>query len=758
MAEENKNQQDESVPVKKNDGKLRRDTFHQSLKTSEYQRRHAKRRKEKKKAAKEEKLRKKTQGKDETLKEGKNADSSESGSVKEEKTGKKKHRSGDRAKSTSNNKNKGNGTVTGNTSGTSEKRAGETAVSTAATVPPLILNQIAHRKVAEYEDDNVAVEAIHETEKAAETAVLYSSYSKDKKDTGRKEKKRIGESVAPEHRAFSSDPGESSQSKQRAQNRKMQRRQMQREYAKAMREGQNEAEAGKSAARSVSGLFGELRNKVQEYAAGNKRSLISLGCLILVVVLVINMMSSCGAMFEGMVSTTMSAAYLSRPEDLDAAEVYLTEKEMKLQTKIDRIETDYPGYDEYDYNIAGIGHNPFTLLNYLSAKYTVFTFEEVREEIEDLFSKMYSLTTTAMTETRTRQIPATDESGNPLNDEEGNPVMITEEYQVQILRVKLTAASLEVLVADQMNEEQKEIYEIYQESKGLLQQFASPVDYYWYLYVSSYYGYRKNPHSDAEEFHKGLDISIPSGANVYSGQNGSVDQVGYDSTYGNYVVISDSDGYITKYAFLQSVSVSQGDTVAAGQEIGKSGSSGSALGSQLHIECMFDGVYYNPILYFDVGTETMHGEEATGTGPSSGGFGSGGIIPPDAYDDPAVQRLMEEAVKYIGYPYVWGGSNPSTSFDCSGYVSWVYNASGVHPMERMTAQRIYDNAVVISPSEAKAGDMIVFTGTYKSAGPVSHIGIYCGDGTMLHAGDPIGYANINSSYWQQHFYAFIRWP
>ena len=135
MAEENKNQQDESVPVKKNDGKLRRDTFHQSLKTSEYQRRHAKRRKEKKKAAKEEKLRKKTQGKDETLKEGKNADSSESGSVKEDKPGKKKHRSGDRAKSTSNNRNKGYGTVTGNVSDTSEKCTGEMVVPTAATMP-----------------------------------------------------------------------------------------------------------------------------------------------------------------------------------------------------------------------------------------------------------------------------------------------------------------------------------------------------------------------------------------------------------------------------------------------------------------------------------------------------------------------------------------------------------------------------------------------------------------------------------------------
>ena len=131
-------------------------------------------------------------------------------------------------------------------------------------------------------------------------------------------------------------------------------------------------------------------------------------------------------------------------------------------------------------------------------------------------------------------------------------------------------------------------------------------------------------------------------------------------------------------------------------------------------------------------------------------------IPGEALDDPAFAALMEEATKYIGWPYVWGGSSPSASFDCSGFVCWVYTASGVHNLPRTTAQGIYNQCAIISPSEAKPGDIIFFTGTYDSPGPVSHVGIYVGDGMMLHCGSPIQYANINSSYWQTHFYAFGR--
>ena len=106
--------------------------------------------------------------------------------------------------------------------------------------------------------------------------------------------------------------------------------------------------------------------------------------------------------------------------------------------------------------------------------------------------------------------------------------------------------------------------------------------------------------------------------------------------------------------------------------------------------------------------------------------------------------------------YVWGGSSPSTGFDCSGFVSYVFTNSGVYNMGRRTAQGIYDICTPVSPTDAKPGDIIFFTGTYNSGCPVSHVGIYVGNGQMIHCGDPIQYTSINTSYWQNHFYAFGR--
>ena len=131
-------------------------------------------------------------------------------------------------------------------------------------------------------------------------------------------------------------------------------------------------------------------------------------------------------------------------------------------------------------------------------------------------------------------------------------------------------------------------------------------------------------------------------------------------------------------------------------------------------------------------------------------------IPGEAFDDETFAQLMTEAAKYIGFPYVWGGSTPETSFDCSGFVCWVYTHSGVHNLPRMTAQDIYNQCTPVSKEELKPGDLVFFTGTYQSFNPVTHVGIYVGDNQMLHCGDPIGYANLGNSYWIKHFYGYGR--
>ena len=129
-------------------------------------------------------------------------------------------------------------------------------------------------------------------------------------------------------------------------------------------------------------------------------------------------------------------------------------------------------------------------------------------------------------------------------------------------------------------------------------------------------------------------------------------------------------------------------------------------------------------------------------------------VPGEYLDDETFAAILTEAEKYLGYPYVWGGSSPATSFDCSGFVSWVINHSGWN-VGRLGAQGLYN--ICTPTSSPKPGDLVFFKGTYDTAG-VSHCGIYVGDNKMLHCGDPIGYADLQTSYWQSHFYAYGRLP
>ena len=606
-----------------------------------------------------------------------------------------------------------------------------------------------HGKIAETEKENSAVEGAHKSEQKVEALYAFVKRQikgKDQKQrakVAKLEKKQFKKEVNFQYQKFLE---ENPQMQKKALQKRLQKQRIKREYVKARKK----AAAGKTAEQA----FQKTKNgavtvarKLQEFARKNAGLLVTVGIMALLLMMIMVSVSSCGAMFADTQSTILAASYLSKPKEIDAADLQFTRLELDLQNEIDRVETDYPGYDEYSYNLGAIGHNPFTLIGYLSAVHTEFTASEVESEIQALFDEMYTLTLTPDTETRTRQVQSTDAEGNPLYDENGDAVMEDEEYEVSILRVTLTVIPLESLVSGKMDTEQAEIFAMYRETNGLLQEFASPLNLYWYYYVSSYYGYRKNPATGNEEFHRGVDIAVPTGTTVYAAHDGTVTAAAYDSHYGNYVAI-EIDGYTTKYAHMDSISVSAGQEVEKGAVIGTTGNTGSSTGSHLHIECLYDGEYYNPLFYFDVGEGTLYGE-------TPGGL-PGNVIPPDAYDDASVQALMEEAAKYLGYPYVWGGSNPSTSFDCSGFVCWVFTNSGVHNLPRTTAQGIYDQCTPVSASDAKAGDIIFFTGTYNSAGAVSHVGIYCGNGTMIHCGDPISYASINSSYWQSHFYSFGR--
>ena len=602
-----------------------------------------------------------------------------------------------------------------------------------------------HGKVAEVEKENSAVEGAHKTEQTAEDVYHFvkrnhkSGLQRKKEKVARLEKKQFKKEVNFRYQKFlEENPDMQEKTLKKQMQKRLQKQRIKREYAKARRAGQAAKNTKEAAAKSAS-FVTKVAKKMQEIASRNVSLLVTIGIFALILIMIMTAISSCGAMFSDGMSTTLAGSYMSVPAEIDAADLAFSELEMELQKEINNIETDYPDYDEYRYNLDAIGHDPFILIGYLSAVHTEFTASEVQSEIESLFEEMYELTLNPTTETRTRTVT------DPETGEETE-----EEYTVTILEVTLTATDLGVVVAGHMNEEQKEIYALYNETHGLTQQFYTPLNLYWYSYVSSYYGYRINPVTGQEQFQRGVDIAVPTGTTVLAAMDGTVTTATYDASYGNYVVIEDSNGYCTKYAHMDTLSVSAGQTVTHGTTIGTTGNTGSSTGSHLHIECLYNGEYYNPLFYFDVGEGTLYGE-------SPGGGGSpGNVIPPDSYDDATVQVLMEEAARYLGYPYVWGGSSPSTSFDCSGFVCWVFTNSGVHNLPRTTAQGIYDQCTPVSAADAKAGDIIFFTGTYNSPGPVSHVGIYCGNGVMIHCGDPIKYASINTPYWQSHFYSFGR--
>ena len=618
----------------------------------------------------------------------------------------------------------------------------------------------AHGKIAETEKENSGVEGAHKTEQKAEDAYRFvkrhykGREQRQRGKVAKLEKKQFKKEVNFRYQKFLEENPEMQEKTLKKQlQKRLQKQRIKREYAKAVRTGQA-AKNTKEAAVKTANFTTTVAKKLQEMAAKHASLLVTVGACALLLIMIMTSVSSCGAMFSNGMSTTLAGSYMSVPAEIDAADLAFSELEMELQKEIDSIETDYPDYDEYRYNLDAIGHDPFALISYLSAVHTEFTAADVQGEIESLFDEMYELTLNPTTETRTRTVTKT--GTRTVTNADGTTSTETytyeeeEEYTVTILEVTLTAKDLNLIAAGYMNSEQKEIYALYNETHGLTQQFYTPLNLYWYNYVSSYYGYRINPVTGTEQFHRGVDIAVPTGTGVLAAMDGTVTTAAYDSYYGNYIVIEDSNGYCTKYAHMDTLSVSAGQAVKHGDSIGTTGNTGSSTGSHLHIECLYNGEYYNPLFYFEAGEGTLYGEA---NAPGSGG---GNAIPPDSYDDAAVQALMEEAAKYLGYPYVWGGSSPSTSFDCSGFVCWVFTNSGVHNLPRTTAQGIYDQCAPVSAADAKAGDIIFFTGTYNSAGPVSHVGIYCGNGTMIHCGNPISYANINSSYWQSHFYSFGR--
>ena len=486
-----------------------------------------------------------------------------------------------------------------------------------------------HGKVVEVEKDNSGVEGAHKSEKLAEKAGGYASrklkegYRSHKLKPYREAAKAEAASKKADtnylyHKTLKENPELAGNPLSRFH----QKQQIKRQYAKELRAAQKAGKtAGKTAGaakntRKAAGKAGEATKKTTDFIARHWKGILTVGVFLLLIVMIFTGLSSCAAIIQGGVSSVLGTSYTAEDEAIREVEADYKELESGLREEIADIETDYPDYDEYQYHLDEIGHDPFALASYLTAKLYDYTREEAQAEIQALFEKQYTLTLREEIQTRYRTETTTDpETGETTTEEIP--------YDYYILHVTLTNKNIETLAGELLTPEQKEMFDVYMETKG------------------------NKPDVFGEDY-------------------------------------------------------------------------------------------------------------ATGT-PGSGEY-TDYEIPPEALSDERFAAMIAEAEKYLGYPYVWGGSSPSTSFDCSGFVCWVINHSGVGSVGRTTAQGIFNHTTPIAPSEAKPGDIIFFTGTYDSGSAVSHVGIYVGNGMMIHCGNPISYASVNTPYWQSHFYAYGRLP
>lgn len=591
-----------------------------------------------------------------------------------------------------------------------------------------------HSKIREYERDNVALESAHKSELVAEQGVgrVLRWERNRRRAKPYRTLRKAQQKAARAHTdlawqtALRDNP---ELQRKNALAKWVQKQKIKRKYAQAAHEAKQSAKF----TQNVLTATGKIARAIAQYAAAHKAVFLAVAMLALVVMFFATGLTSCTAMLSGFQSSYISASYMADEGEICQSDLYYTEKETDLQIDIDNTEENYPGYDEYRYNIGEISHNPYELLGYLSTAFNAFTFAGVQSEIDRIFSEQYTLTREVIVETR--------------YDDDGDP------YDWYVLQTTLTVRPLSAVAQSHLSPgEQTNRYGVYMQTYGNRQAFGNPFDFSWLGNVSSGYGWRVHPISGEKSLHRGIDLAVAQGTPILAVQDGRVVSAGDAGSYGLCVVIEDDKGYQSRYAHCSSLNVSAGQEVKRGDVIAAVGSTGNSTGPHLHLEVMLNGEYLNPYFFVD------NGDDGTGAIPGT----PGGPAIPDYSGEPmgdgSFEAMLHEAEKFLGWPYVWGGSSPSTSFDCSGYVSWVINQSGVGSVGRQTAQGLYNLCTPVSSANAQPGDLIFFTGTYSSPGPVSHVGIYVGGGRFIHCGDPISYANTGSPYWSAHLYGYGRLP
>ena len=565
----------------------------------------------------------------------------------------------------------------------------------------------AHWKTHEAEEDNAAVEGAHRAELAGESLARKSIYTRERLKQRREQSKRLKESVLDEAEKsrlmFESVYGNEAKKmvkKEAEQKRKsaLQKLFQKKRYQKQYQAAKQSKKAKDVAITSAQKFTEKAKDAVKMIAAQNRGIFATVAIFGLIFVLIAASFTSCSASLQGASSAIISTSYSSTDEDIYAAENAYRALEEALNTQINQMESTHPDYDEYRYQIDEIGHNPYQLISYLTVKYGGFTYDEVAEEIESIFRQQYGITTdsTRETVTETKTVRVGESLGQVVTSGYCNCSICCGQW-----------------------------------SGG-----PTAVD-------------ASNPFVPM-----GTHV-IMNGVEYVVEDTGAFARYGvqFDVYYDNHAAAS-AHGHQTWEAYIADSNGSQEVQVTTTKEVNRldvtmtNRNLDTILRSRMTEEEQerydaYNKYYGNRDYLFDL--------NSIPTG--SGGFGY--TIPTDALSDPQFAKMIREAEKYLGVPYVWGGYSPS-GFDCSGFVSWVINNCGNGwNIGRCTADGLRSHCSQVSPSEAKPGDLIFFQGTYNTSG-ASHVGIYVGNNMMIHCGKPVQYTSIASAYWQEHFMAFGR--
>ncbi len=499
------------------------------------------------------------------------------------------------------------------------------------------------------------------------------------------------------------------QAEKNARKRFWQKQRFNKSYQDAKRGGEKAAETAK-AAQTVSE---KLMQKASSVCRNNKGMLGAAAVIGLLFLMLSAGFSSCSAIMEGASSTIIGSTYPGTDEDIRAVEDAYAALEDALNRQVNSMESTHPGFDEYLYQVDEISHNPYQLASYFSAKYGGFTYGQAAGEIDEIFREQYRLSVDESVETVTET--KTVRVGESLGQ------VVTSGYCSCPLCCGIWSGG----------------------------PTASGV-------------YPTAGHTIA------VDASnpfVPIGTKVVmNGVEYVVEDTGAFAAYGVQFDVYYADhaaaaahGHQTWEAYLADSGGDSEVEVTTSEEVKRlkvtltNRGLDAVLRSRMDADeekryDLYNMTYGNRDYLFD-----------TGSLPAGGGAdGFGYEVPAEALSDEKFAKMIREAEKYLGYPYVWGGASPDTSFDCSGFVSWVVNHCGNGwNVGRQTAEGLRGCCAYVVPEDAKPGDLIFFQGTYATSG-ASHVGIYAGNDMMIHCGNPIQYANISSPYWKQHFMAYGR--